>query len=109
MTTILPPDEPEPWHRSRGARDRVRAQVAQVVSDELARTNAMQADIKERERQRLRRHASMFDPPQDAAALSERLHLPYTRKTEEPVNQTMADEVEEDEIAPDPDEGSHGD
>lgn len=87
------------WWRRKRSRERVQSMVGVAVSNELERTRIMQKATDDRHHSSWGRVNAKFDPPQDDASLSERLHLPYTRRDEEPVYQSMA--VDEDEVGDD--------
>lgn len=102
-------DPSSQWWGRRGSRQRVKGMVQQMVSNELMRTRLMRDDLEKRSKTSWAKTNAYFDPPQDHAALSARLHLPFTRKVEEPVYQSMAvDEEDEGDDGPPEDYGETG-
>lgn len=95
------------WWRRKRSRERIREMVGTAVSNELARSHAMQSDSQARFKAQWDKTNALFDPPTDDASMSERLHLPYSKREPEPVYQTMADDTEGDD-GPPQQEPAHG-
>jgi len=95
-------DAREPWEKWKrhDARQRVKALVRQMEDAEAERQRQTQEEVNRRERIRRRRANEAFDPPLDDASLSRRLHLPYSR-IEEPRAQTMAIDVDDEDVVED--------
>lgn len=72
------PDDMAPWWNAKNARRRVRHMVGRMVANEKARQDYINAGVQQKGRERLAKHFARFDPPQDHASLSHRLHIPYT-------------------------------